>query len=476
MTLRGIARFSVSVICVLCAAILFRPAPAHAQVVITVGAQEIYDDNIFLEDDNGLPPPVVVDDALANPGSVMDPPYQANGDPDSDLITNVYVGFSGAIPITPKLKTAAEGKVGALIFADESDESRLTLDLVFTADSEPNFIPDPYYVSSRVAIESKASDITQAEGTATSQTQTLVASVGTGVRSVDVAQDTKFAAGYTLSYNNALGDFSFGNSNDDLGAFENRFETSGSDYFTNSVDSSLDRKLTDRWDAGLFAGFSQYTFTSVETNDALSVEREENLDRGELSTGLKSSYQLSQQVSMGGSAGVNVSHLDEEPAETIATIIDSDGTQRQVTITPEQDDTSFIFGANFNYAPDLASLIRLDVSQERNTDIDGDRILSRTVELDASKGWGDRFKTSASGRFIQFNVGDSLNSPTERYEVTVSLQYSLTESLALIGGWNYVDQSVDEDNVEQRLFFSSDNYTGQRVFIGISAGLVGSKG
>ena len=38
--------------------------PAAAQVAITVGVQEMYDDNIFLENDERRPAPLVVDDAL----------------------------------------------------------------------------------------------------------------------------------------------------------------------------------------------------------------------------------------------------------------------------------------------------------------------------------------------------------------------------------------------------------------------------
>jgi len=455
--------------------LLIQTRAASAQVVITAGAQEIYDDNIFLENDTGTPPPIVIDDSLSDPNLNIDPPKQADGDPDSDFITNVYLGFSGAVPLSEKIKTSAEGKVGVLIFADQSDETRFTVDTVLTADSDKTLIPEPFYVNSRVAIQSRSSDITAAEGTATKQAQTLVAALGLGARDIALAQDTKFGLGYTFAYNDFLGDFTLKNKdNEELGAFKNRVEPRGSDYFTNGVDATLDKILNPQWAAGLFAGVTNYTFTNVDSNDLASKD-EDDLDRTDGTAGLKTSYQISEQVSAGASAAVNLSHLKNEPDPIFVTVIDDNGETTQVLKDQDSDQVSLGYGANLNYAPEPLSLFRLAVDQSQQTDIDGDRIITRSVSLDASKAIGDRFKLGAGGRFLQFNVGDSITKPTERFEVTASIQYSLTENVALTAGWNYYNQRADEDNLRERFLFASEDYEGNRVFVGISGGLVGSK-
>ncbi len=457
-------------------AALFFPAAASAQVVISVGIQEIYDDNIFLENDNGTPPPVVIDDQLADPTVDVTPPKEVNGDPDDDFITNPYVAFSGNPMISPHWKTAMEGKVGALIFGENSDETRMTVDTIFTIDSEKSILPDPYYAGSKVAIQSRSADITAAEGTATQQAQTLLADIHLGLRDIQLATDTKMGLGYLGTYNDFLGDFTFSNRDEEeLGPYEDRVELNGSDYFTNGLDFTVDNDITEKWKAGLYTGFTVFTFTSVDTSDLEDDKDEDDSDRTEFVGGLRSTYQVSEQVSIGGSAGFNQSHLQNKPDDTFITILNPDGTTTQLATEGEQDDTSFVFGANVNYAPDTASLLRLAIDQSRRTDIDGDRIITRTVTLDGSKAIGDRWRLAGGGRFLQFNIGDSLENPTDRFEVTLSAQYNLTESLALTAGWNYVNQDADDSNLEENLLFSSEDYEGNRFFIGLSMGLVGSK-
>jgi hypothetical protein len=448
---------------------------AQAQVVISTGVQEVYDDNIFLEDDKGTPPPFVLDSQLGTPGSTFIPPKQVNGDPDDDFITNLYVGVSGPIPLSPHIKSAGEVKVGGLIFADNSNQDRMTLDSTLSFATEKTLLPDPYYVEVQNTVRSQASDITAADGTATRQAQTMETSLGFGVREVQLGAATKGALGYRFAYNNFLGDFTFSNADEEnLGPYEDRVKVRGSDYFTNSIDGTIDHDVTDKWKAGVFAGVHDYKFTHVESND-LEDRDASDQDRIEGTTGLKTSYQISEQVSAGASAGVNYSHLNTRPDDVSITIVDEDGTTTTVERPGEQNDTAFIFGANLNYAPDPASLIRLAVDQGRNTDVDGTQIITRTASLDASKAIGDRVKLAAGGKYLQYNIGSSLSNPTDRYEFTLSAQYSLTESLALNAGWNYVNQNVDENNLSQRLLFASDDYESNRFFIGLTAGLVGTK-
>ena len=455
--------------------LLLATREARAQLVISTGVEEVYDDNIFLENDSGVPPPFVVDSQLGSSNTVIIPPKQVDGTLDDDFITNLYIGFSGPIPLTPYLKSSAEAKVGGIIFADNTDESRMTLDTTLDFQTEKTLLPDPWYAELKNQIQSRANDINSAEGTATRQAQTMVSSLALGVRDVKLAQATKFGLGYTFAYNDFLGDFTFSNSDElDLGPFAARVKIRGSDYITNALDSNLDQTLSEKWTAGLFAGVRNFTFTHVESSDLLP-QQTSDLDRTEFSTGVKTSYQISQQVSAGASAGLNYSHLEHRPDDVIFSVISDDGTITQVMRPGKQNDTAFIFGANLNYAPDVTSLLRLAIDQTRSTDVDGSQLITRSVSMDASKGVGDRFKLAAGGKFLQYNIGTTISDPSERYEFTLSAEYSITEALALTAGWNYVNQNVDEKNVTQRLVFASEDYEGNRFFIGLTAGLLGKK-
>ena len=451
------------------------PGAAEAQVAISAGVTEIYDDNIYLEDDKGVPPPFVVDDDLGDPSVIINPPEQADGDPNDDLITNVYIGASGVIPLTPALKTSAEGKVGGLIFSDASDESRLTLDSLVKMATEKSFLPDPFGVELSSRVESRSNDVTTADGTATRQSQVHTGALDIGARGIELRPKLKFGTNYIFSYVNYLGDFTLNNKDtEQLGPFEDRYDDRGSDYFSNYLGTNLDYDFSDKLSSGLYANVVDMEFTNVETND-LDQKTEDDLNRLDGATGVSTKYQITKDFQVDGRAGVSLSHLKKQPEDIFFNVIDADGNVTQVQREGDRDTTSLEFAGALNYAPNPAQSAQLRVDQSQSTDVDGDRIISRSVSLNGLQGFGDRFKVVGSGRFLQYNIGDSISQPTERYDVSASVQYSLTQSISLTAGWNYTKQETDPDNLEQTLLFNSEDYEGNRFFVGIEAGLVGTR-
>lgn len=441
---------------------------ANAQTVLTLGVQEIYDDNIYLEDDKKI-------DLSAVPNLPKDfkLPEQIDGNPQDDLITNVYLGASGDIPLSSAIKSSGEIKLGTLIFADQTDESRLTLDGLLTLDSEKSLIPAPFSISIINSIKSQSNGIGVADGTSTKQSETYSGSIVLGANDMKLSNTTDLDIGYTFNYNKFLEDFTFNNKNEeDLGAFENRIKSTGSDYFVNAVNASLTELVTENFEAGLFSGFNNYTYTNVESAGSITLD-ESDLDRNEAVGGVKGKYLISKELTFGANVGVNYSRLKNEPDAVTVPVQQADGSIENVTFDGQQDDTALIFGANLAYSPNASTNFMLTVDQNRRTDVDGDRLITRTVGLDGTKSIGDRWKLSAGGRYLQYNIGDSLDNPTDRFDVTTAIQYSLTESIALSCGWNYTKQDADKSNASQTLFDTTDDYEGNRFFIGISSGLIG---
>lgn len=472
--LRGLRATCYSLLCLgVSIAGSSQPAQAENELVITAGVQEMYDDNIYLEDDGGVKLEQLNLDPNQSADFVNSLPEQLNGKPNDDLITNLFFGVSGAVPLSSHLKTGAEAKLGALIFSDYSDESRLTLDASFATSAERSLLAEPFYADAKVALQSRANDISSASGTASEQAETLFTGFNLGARKIKIAPQTDFGLGYSFGYNDFLGDWLFSNNRDELGVYQNLLEPKGSDYITNAVETGVDYNFSEQFAAGVFANLTDYYFTSVDSLD-LEQREKDDLNRDDAVIGLRSSYQPSKQVKAGAMAGVLISHLQNKPQDILVEVPGTQGEPIQVSRDGSQDDTSLVFNADLSYTPDEASQIRFSVNQVRQTDLDGQRLLTRGVNLEATRAIGERLKVVLSGKFLQYESGDSLSNPTDRFEVVTGLQYAITESLALGAGWNYSTQNAD-DSLQNRLDFENQDYEVNRFYIGLTGGLVGKK-
>ncbi len=448
------------------------PASGQCQVVISGGVTETYDDNIFLESGDGVPPPIIFDSELETPETTLQLPETVDGKKDSDFLTDVQFTASGAPNLLRGLKSTLSGTVGAIFFADHGDQDRLTLNTDLNFQTTNELIPDPFFVAVSSSIRSQANDASVAQGTASRLTQTHYAALELGARNVQLMRDLNWGAGYRLGYSDFLGDFTFSDNDDDLGALQNRFRNQGSDYLTNTVSTNFQDQFTKRLRGTLSFAFNHITFTKVETNDVVTTE-EDQLDRTEFVPTAQLEYQVSDKVSVDGAAGYNFATFQEEQTPRTVTITNADGTQSTVLQARDKNQDSLIFSGGLTYAPTTATNFRVGANQYATVDIDGNRLVTRSVSLTGVHTLTDELRANASGRFLQYNISQDLDNPIDRYEFTLGLQYSITPSVALNGGWSYSTQIVDEGDLSQRVLLTAEDYTDNRFFIGLNAGFVG---
>ena len=450
---------------------------ASAQTVFTFGADEYYDNNIFLEDDNGVPAPVIVDSQLGQPEGNLKIPDQYDGDPNDAYITNVFVGASGAVPLSQSLVTTAAGRVGGIFVGDYSDQDRVTLDTNLSISPEQGLLPEPLNFSITDTIRSQGGNIGTANGTATQQTQTHQVGLNLGAGNMRIADKTTASLAYSFNYSQFLGAFLLDGQNDeDLGPYANQNDqnsSDGSDFITNGIDGSINRNITQSWVAGLFAGVTQFTYTRVGSN--VGDEDASDLDRLDARTGIRSSYQLNEKFFINSSVGVLRTSLSNSPDQQTATVVDGDGNITEVNTTPESDQTNLIFSGGFTYIPVPSFTLITSADQFSGPDTNGNRITTRSFSVDAIKTFGDRTRAGATGRFLQFSGGDDLSGATDRYEVSTFVGYNLLQNLEIHAGWNWGIQNADDNNVAQQVQFGNGDYEFNRFFIGLTTGFVGSK-
>ena len=119
---------------------------------------------------------------------------------------------------------------------------------------------------------------------------------------------------------------------------------------------------------------------------------------------------------------------------------------------------------------DRASL-GVNILQSAGTDINGGRLLSRSFGVNGNYIFNNRTSANLSGQFAQFNSGDSLSKPTDRFSVTAATRYSLTDAIALAIGYSYVVQNADSQSTS--VLFNSGDYEGHRVFVSLDTGFMG---
>ncbi len=435
---------------------------ATAQVAVSVGVQEVYDDNIYLEDDREVPIREGIDPITGQPVQIV-PQKNVDGKVNDDLISHPYLSISGAPNLTEHLTTSLEGKVGAFFFGEETDENRLTLDTLLDVSAAETLIPQPFYLNLSSSLNSNSQDITVAEGSSARQSETHTAGAQLGFRGYEFAPQTDWAAGYIFERHDFLGEFLFSDR-------ANREDEEGADYFRHGAETSVTRHVTPEFDVDVHGGVDYLDFTSVESNDP--DEREDSeLDRLDYNASVGFTYLASAEFQVDGEAGVNISDFtgDREPRTVL--IRNPDGTESLVIEDSESNETSFEFRGGFTYTPAAGTALKGDASQSTGTNIDGDRLLIQNFSLDLTQRLGERYELYGRGAYLRFDEGDSLGTSTDRFELIASLRISLTESIVLSAGYAFARQEADEESTS--LDFVTDDYENHRAFIQLDAGLVG---
>lgn len=445
----------------------------QAQVILSGGVNETYDDNIFLETGDGTPPPIVLDSQLANPTSSGTVPEQVDGKKNSDFLTNVTLGASGAPHLMRGIQSTMGATVGGVFFADQTDYDQMTLNTDLTLRSQHELIPEPFYFNLGSQIRSQSNDSTIAQGTATRLTQVHYASLEAGAQNVTIAPSTTWGLGYRLAYTDYLGDFRFTDRADqNLGPYENRLTNQGSDYFVNGVNTTFDHNFSKQTTGGIGVALNDIIFTDVAGSNGLNNSASQ-LDRDELVPSARVNYQATKALSFNGSVGYNFTRYKEDRVPTTVFVTEADGTQTSFQQAGSKDQDSFLFSAGSGYTLDPGTNFFINANQSTSPDLNGNRLITRAVTLTGMKTLTDRLRGSLSGRYLQYNAGQSLQNSNDRYEMTLALSYSITPSVALSSGWTYANQQLGSNSLSQRAALSTEDYSVNRFFVGLSAGFLG---
>jgi len=438
---------------------------AQAQVTFSTGVQEIYDDNIFLEDELDTPLVITVlpEDGSPPEGAVIT--KDEDGDPNDDLLTNVYLRASGRVPLSSKVRTALDTQVGAIIFANEDSENRLTVDALASAVTEKSFLRDPFSISLSDHLQSGQSNITNSQGAGARQAETNDATLLFDARDIVLTGATKLSAGYSLNRHDFLGEFLFKSNTDD-----ERREIEGSDFFNNRITSQISHDFSSTWEAFLDNNVEYLTFTKSRSNfDELSNS---DLNRINYHPALGVNYTPSERLRFNAQAGLDYSYFVDDPAPRTRGILNDDGTITAVTATPESDQTTLFYGSGLSYAVTAATVLNLTALQSAGTDLDGQRLTVRSFAINASHLLYERVALVLAGQFSQYNVTDSLSNSTDRFDTTAAVRIALTDAIVLQVGYNYTNQNADEQTIISTPSGRGSDYEANRAFISLDTGFV----
>lgn len=315
---------------------------AQAQVVYSIGVQEVYDDNIYLEGDVAPPLPAAGTET-GTPFIITD---DFDGEANEDFITNVTLGASSALEFSPHVKSSIGAQLGFLMFADYSDESRMTLDAFFGASSESSLIPDPFRLSLSDRISSTNGRSSVAAGTATRQAQENDASLTLTVAEQEIAELTTVGGNYSFTRHDFLGEFLFSGSDSNV-----RLEEEGADYFQNSVTVAFRRQFNERLSASFDNLLSYQTFTGGDSVDFGASDVEEKNDRMNYRPSVGVGYIVNDQLLASGSVGMDLTRFDDEPTPRAVSIVNADGTTSSFTQDSKSTETSLFFSGALDYRP-----------------------------------------------------------------------------------------------------------------------------
>lgn len=386
-----------------------------------------------------------------------------DGKRNSDLITDTSLSLSGPVPTGQYFKTGAQAKVAALIFADEGDESRLTLDSIVQIEAEKSLLPEPYQLRLRSVLNSNSTNVAVAEGTAARQAESHTATLDAGASFKEIAPRTDSSVNYQFARYDFLNGFLFNRK-------DGQEKEKGADYFRNGLSGSLDHHFNKLLDATLRSDLGYLAFTRQEKN--LLQEKTPSFDRldWQIAGGLKQLF--SAQTKGRAEAGLDFSHFVETQEPRSKIVLGNNGMLTTVITQPRNNESSLFFDIGFDFSPDTQTTLHATAEQRAIVDVDGDRVLTRTVALHGSRKFAERWDALVGGGFTEFQSGDSLSGSTQRFSVSTALKYAVTQALALSAGWNYVNQNAKRN--ELNFLGASSDYEGNRVFIELSAGLIGT--
>ena len=447
---------------------------ANAQVAVSVGVRETYDDNVFLENGQRHPNPFVLNDAIEQDikdGQLSilggDP---ADGKKNGDVISNVNLSASGSMEdVSSAVKGGWNLGTGLLLFNKYTDYSRVTVDALVDVALKDTYLPKPFFVSASTGISSRTSDVSVANGSAARAAQTWNSNLRTGINDYVVAKETFLGAGYNLNYNKFLGQWVLSGNTD------KRFQQQGSDYLTNSLFSTLDHQFTKSLNSGFAVESGLQTFTKVQNSTLSSNLNKNSLDRYFTNITWDSTYVVDKKLSFTSSIGTNITSYKNQPAPFTQTTIGPDGKPVSKVVQADQTQSGLIytFGSTYTFEP--GSSLVLQIAQNRSSNINGGLITIRNYSATLNKSLSDRFFFTLGNSYLVYGAGNSVSNGLDRYEGTASLSYALTQDTNLSVGYNYATQNADDSSLNPTSLFQSQDYDSNRFYINISSGIIGKK-
>lgn len=437
--------------------------PAHAQVVVTLGVETRYDDNIFLEDGEGLPEVSAMEGELMAPEGedvvILEDFPQFDGEENDDFVTTVSLGLSTAKELNKYLKFDGSFEGGAVFFGDFDSQNRWLLDSLLKLSKQDGAISPNLGVSVSSQFQTGGNNVGVANGSAAQQSVQHIASLDLNYN-YELSQRTSWDIGYTLSRVDFLGSLRFSDDDDDIPSEEFDITEIGSDYFSHNFETGIKRDLSEATRVGLSAGLRRLSFTRLVGQPN---EDEDNLDRIDYYFGLNASHTISQHWTFLGDVGADFSSFDEDRENSDGEIADS-------------DNASLFFATSLAYLDSRSSLRgNLGINQTAGQDIDGERIITRDLFANIGFSPFDKATLDLDALFTQFSVGDTLSNSFDRYSLSASMGYQLIDNLKLTIGYSFVDQEAGDsgDRPVGAILSNINDYQSNRAFIGLSAGLVG---
>lgn len=418
----------------------------RAQVVYSVGTQEVYDSNIFLEDDKALS--TVPVDKDGNPFE------QADGDLNSDFISNPYVSMAGRIPTGRKIVTNYNARLGFIVYNDNTDLNRATVDGTLAINPGEEVLPQYWTFGFYDTMSSQASAVGVAQGAASQQGQINVATISGGLSNYKFNEANSFTNVFAINRQDYLEQFNLSGSDDD------RLTIPGVDSMSYGMNTRFDHSINSKWTAFLSNNLNYFDVTGGTFGDGGDNGASSGLDRVNISPSLGASYAANNRLQFSASTGVDFSKFSSSGDSNTSTNLNQDDSQ-----------SSFFYALTSSYTASERASVSLNVLQSAGTDVNGGRILSRSFGANGSYMFNNLLSGNLGVQYAQFTLGDTLSKPTDRVTVTAAAKYSITDTVALSAGYNYVVQNSERETTS--LLFNNGDYAGHRVFVGLDTGFMG---
>jgi len=318
---------------------------AAAQIVYSVGTQQVYDTNIFLEDDKT--PTNVPLDKNGNPIE------QADGELNSDFISNPYISMAGRIPSGNMLVTNYNARLGFILYNENAQQNRLAVDGTLLITPRQEVLPKYWTFSLADTMSSQASSVGVSQGAASQQGQINVASLAGGLNGYRLTDADAFSNMFNISRTDFLEQFNLSSSNED-----ERLTIPGVDSFTYGMNTRADHTINSQWTAFLANNLNYFDVTGSETDAFGATNAGSNLDRVNISPSIGASYAASSRLQFSGSTGVDFSKFANDDDQTTAGVASRDSSQ-----------SSFFYGGSSSYVVSDRASLGVNILQSAGTDI-----------------------------------------------------------------------------------------------------------